>query len=90
MTTHTAHIARPVRRTHRPFALPRIYFHMEIPIEIHRKDLWVSAFIFLAGLALPALMVFGILEPGFFLGFVGFALTFLGGVLLLVRWGEIA
>jgi hypothetical protein len=72
------------RRTYKTFVLPRIY------IEIPRKDLWLCAITALAGLSVPFLMALRILPVSFLLGFLGFGLTFLGGVLFVVRLGEIA
>ena len=54
-----------------------------------RRDLVLSLVLLLAGLSLPAGMVFGLLLASFPLAFLGFSLTALGGILLLIRCGEI-
>lgn len=81
MTARAAHFPHVV---HRLFALPQIRF------EIRRKDLWISTFILLAGLAIPILMVFSVLRPSLGWLFLGFFLSATGGVLILIRLGEIA
>jgi len=81
MATHTVRLAR---HTFRSFHLPRI------AIEINRKDLWLSALVFLSGIAIPALMAFEIIAPSFLLCLLAFLLCFAGGTIWLVRLGEIA
>jgi hypothetical protein len=81
MATQTIRITRPVFH---PVSLPQLY------LSIPRKDLWLSALILIIGLAIPALMFFEVLPATLFLGLVGFGLSFTGGMLLLVRCGEIA
>jgi len=81
MATRTANIPQVI---HRQITIPHIYF------EIRRKDLWISTIILLAGLAIPILMALSILSPSLGLLFLGFGLAAIGGVLLLIRLGEIA
>jgi len=52
-----------------------------------RPCMVVSRGLILAGLGIPALMVFGILPPSLLLCFVGFILAAIGGVLSLVFCG---
>ena len=54
-----------------------------------RRCMVVSVGLILAGIGIPALMVFKLLPVSLFLGFVGFALMAVGGVLALVYCGEI-
>jgi hypothetical protein len=56
---------------------------------IPRRCMLVSAGLILAGLSIPALMLFHVLPATFFLGFVGFALAATGGVMALILCGEI-
>lgn len=54
-----------------------------------RRCMVVSVGMILAGLGIPALMVFKLLPVSLLLGFAGFALVAVGGVLALVYCGEI-
>lgn len=54
-----------------------------------RRCMVVSVGLILAGIGIPALMVFKLLPVSLFLGFVGFALMAVGGVLALVYCGEL-
>lgn len=80
MATRTAHLPQVI---HRQITIPHF------SIEIRRKDLWVSCILLMAGLALPILMAFSVLSPSLGLLFLGFGLAASGGVLLLIRLGEI-
>jgi O-antigen/teichoic acid export membrane protein len=68
-------------------------------VFVRRGDKWVKkhvprhcmlfpAGLILAGLSIPALMVFGLLPATMLLGFVGLALAATGGLLSIVRCGE--
>lgn len=54
-----------------------------------RRRTVISVGMILAGLGIPALMAFNVLPVSFLLGFVGFALVAVGGVLALVFCGEL-
>lgn len=54
-----------------------------------RPCMMASMGLILAGLGIPAFMVVGILPVSLLLGFVGFILAAIGGVLLLFFCGEI-
>lgn len=54
-----------------------------------RPCMMVSMGLILTGLGIPAFMVLGILPVSLLLGFVGFILAAIGGVLLLFFCGEI-
>ncbi len=54
-----------------------------------RRCMVVSVGLILAGIGIPALMVFKLLPVSFFLGFVGLALMAVGGILTLVYCGEL-
>lgn len=54
-----------------------------------RRCTVVSVGLILAGIGIPALMVFKLLPVSLFLGFVSLALMAVGGVLALVYCGEI-
>ena len=56
---------------------------------IPRPCMVLSGGLVLAGLSIPMLMAIQLLQPGFFLGFLGFALVGSGGVLTLIFCGEI-
>ena len=56
---------------------------------IPRPRMVVSVGLVLTGLSIPLLMVVQLLQPGFILGFLGFALVGSGGVLMLIFCGEI-
>jgi hypothetical protein len=71
----------------RPISLPRLFRNINLNI---RKDLLVSRIMVAAGLFIPALMVFKIISSSFFLLTFAFALTFVGGVMWLIRCGEVA
>lgn len=43
----------------------------------------------LAGLSLPLLMLLDLLQPGFILAFLGFAMTLIGGVLCFAFCGDV-
>ncbi len=57
---------------------------------IVRKDLLVTRLMIAAGLGIPALMVFHILSPSFVLIGVALGLMAVGGVMALIRCGEVA
>ena len=65
-----------------------VLFRININLNI-RKDLLVSVLLILGGLLMPALALLNIIELGLFLGFVCFAMTFVGGIFFLIRIGEI-
>ena len=54
-----------------------------------RRCMVVSAGLIFAGLGIPLLMLIQLLPATFALCFVGFALTVIGGLLTLIRCGEI-
>ena len=54
-----------------------------------RKDVFICVILVLAGLSLPAAIACGLLMASFSLAFLGFALAAVGGVLVLIRCGEI-
>ena len=54
-----------------------------------RRCMVVSVGMILAGIGIPALMAFKLLPVSLFLGFAGFALVAVGGVLALVYCGEL-
>jgi len=54
-----------------------------------RRCMVVSVGMIVAGLGIPALMAFKLLPLSLLLGFVGFALAAVGGVLALVYCGEL-
>jgi type IV secretory pathway TrbL component len=56
---------------------------------IPRRCMVISVGLFLAGLSVPALMVFGLLTVNLLTAAIGLALTALGGVLSLTLCGEI-
>ena len=56
---------------------------------IPRPCMVLSGGLVLAGLSIPMLMAIQLLQPGFFLGFLGFALVATGGTLMLIFCGEI-
>jgi hypothetical protein len=56
---------------------------------IPRRCMVISVGLILAGLSIPVLMVIHLLPATFFLGFVGFALAAIGGVMALIFCGEI-
>lgn len=56
---------------------------------IPRPCMVVSMGLVLAGLSIPMLMAIQLLQPGFFLGFLGFFLIGSGGVLMLIFCGDI-
>ena len=61
-----------------------------ITVFIPRLDLVLGWIVLLVGLALPALMVIGVITPGFLLGLIAFFMILSAGTYLLVRSGEIA
>jgi hypothetical protein len=54
-----------------------------------RRCMVISVGMILAGMGVPVLMVFKVLPVTLLLGFVGFALVAVGGVLTLVNCGEL-
>ncbi len=54
-----------------------------------RRCMVISVGMILAGMGVPVLMVFKVLPVTLLLGFVGFALVAVGGVLTLVYCGEL-
>ncbi|HEY5731948.1 MAG TPA: hypothetical protein VIS72_18015 [Anaerolineales bacterium] len=54
-----------------------------------RRCMVVSVGMIVAGIGIPALMAFDLLPISLLLGFVGFALAAVGGVLALVYCGEL-
>ncbi len=59
-------------------------------IRVHvRPDLLLSILLVLGGLATAFLMLLNVIVPGFFPSFIGFGLTLTGGILFLIRAGEI-
>lgn len=54
-----------------------------------RRCMVVSVGMILAGIGIPALMAFKLLPVSLLLGFVGFGLVAVGGVLALVYCGEL-
>ncbi len=54
-----------------------------------RRCMVISTSLFLIGLGIPLMMVIGLLPVNLLLGFIGFALTSTGGVLILILCGEI-
>ena len=81
--THTYHRQYPLR-----LALAR---KIDLIIEalLPRRCMVVSVSLVLAGLSIPLLMVIGLIPVNLLLGFIGFALTAMGGVLSLTLCGEI-
>ncbi len=55
-----------------------------------RMDLLVARLMIVAGLSIPALMVFHLLSTSLMLIGVALGLIFVGGVLALIRCGEVA
>jgi hypothetical protein len=55
-----------------------------------RKDLLISKLMVAAGLLIPALAVIGVIPFNFVIGFIAFALFAVGGVMWLIRCGEVA
>ena len=80
MATRTAHLTHV---THRRISLPQPH------IEIRRKDILVCRILMVIGLVIPALMVLAVIPASLGLPFLGFGLTAVGGVLALIRCGEI-
>ena len=56
---------------------------------IPRPCMLASVGLILVGMAIPLLMVIGVLQPGLMIGLVGFNLVATGGVLALIFCGEI-
>ncbi len=55
-----------------------------------RKDLVAGILLMLAGLSTAVLQAFQIIALSFGISFVGFCLTLAGGILFLIRSGEVA
>lgn len=74
-----------------PALLTRWYLNLRYPKLdwLPRKDILASLLLLLAGLSLPAGMCLGLLIASFPLAFLGLALMSIGGVLFLIRCGEI-
>jgi hypothetical protein len=74
-----------------PALLTRWYLNLRYPKMdwLPRKDILASLLLLLAGFSLPAGMCLGLLITSFPLAFLGLALMGMGGVLLLIRCGEI-
>lgn len=81
-----------VTQNYRPTAM-RISFTRKrddlIERLLPRRSTVVSVGMILAGISIPALMVFKVLPASLLLGFAGLALAAVGGVLALVYCGEI-
>jgi hypothetical protein len=75
----------------RPALITRWYLNIRYPKLgwLPRKDIVASLLLVLVGMGLPAAMASGLLIASFSLAFLGFALAAVGGVLLLIRCGEI-
>ncbi len=54
-----------------------------------RPHMLLSVGLLLLGLFIPFLMLLEIIPTSLFFGFIGFALTFSGGILALYYWGEL-
>ena len=54
-----------------------------------RSRSWLAVVLLLAGFSIPCLMFFELLPVNFLLAFLGLALAVVGGVLALIRCGEI-
>ncbi len=55
-----------------------------------RKDVLIGILLMLAGLSTAVLQAFQIVGLSFGISFVGFCLTLAGGILFLIRSGEVA
>lgn len=75
----------------RPALITRWYLKIRYPKLdwLPRKDIVLSVLLLTGGLSVPGAMVFGLFTVSFPLAFLGFALAAVGGVLLLIRCGEI-
>lgn len=80
-----ATITTPIPRQHVNQSTPPT-----ITLFIPRLDLVLGWIILLAGLALPVLMVLGMINSDFLLGLIAFLMVFSAGSYLMVRSGEIA
>lgn len=79
----------------RPLVVPRIFIRpitLLLPVIVLniRKDLLISKLMVAAGLLIPALAVIGVIPFNFVIGFIVFALFAVGGVMWLIRCGEVA
>jgi hypothetical protein len=81
---------QPVYTKH-PALLTRWYLNLRYPKLdwLPRKDIFASLLLLLTGFSVPAGMCLGLLIASFPLVFLGMALMGVGGVLLLIRCGEI-
>jgi len=75
----------------RPALITRWYLNIRYPKMdwLPRKDIFASVVLLLAGFSIPCLMFFELLPVNFLLAFLGLALAVVGGVLALIRCGEI-
>jgi hypothetical protein len=75
----------------RPALLTRWYLNLRYPKLdwLPRKDIFASVLLLLAGFGIPCLICLGLLPLSFVLVFLGLALVAVGGVLVLIRCGEI-
>jgi hypothetical protein len=87
----------PVRFPVAPAAIdrPKLYIRfVSLPLPVIslniRKDLLICRLMVTGGLSIPALMLFDILPVSFLLGFLALALIAVGGVMFLIRCGEVA
>ena len=77
--------------TYKPFLVRIGFFKISdvIPTRLlPRRCMLVSVGLVLAGLGIPLLIVLQLLPASLLLGFMGFALSSIGGVLALVFCGE--
>jgi hypothetical protein len=81
---------QPVYAKH-PALLTRLYLNLRYPKMdwLPRKDIFASLLLLLAGFSFPAGMCLGLLPLNLALVFLGLALMGVGGVLLLIRCGEL-
>ena len=81
--THTYHQPYPLRLA--------VAKKVDLILEalLPRRCMVVSTSLFLAGLGIPLLMAIGFLPVNLLLGLIGFGLTAIGGVLILILCGEL-
>lgn len=83
MSAYPSSLSRPKIHV-RPVSLPIPVIELNV-----RKDLLISKLMLAAGLIIPALGVFGVIPFNFIIGFIAFASFLVGGVMWLIRCGEV-
>jgi hypothetical protein len=75
----------------RPMLLMRWYLNLRYPNLdwLPRKDIFAGVLLLLAGFSIPGLICLGLLPLSLPVAFLGLTLAAAGGVLVLIRCGEI-